>query len=102
MPLLSSELLKNKIDFYYENKYVKPSWFGLYKKLYLIKGTKKSIIKKLEHNGIETRPIISGNFETTNSKKIWFIIKSKISYKIQFIKKVFLLGFLQKKFQTII
>ena len=59
----NNSFLNKKIDFYYENKNVKPSWFGLSIKL-LIKDKKYKykIIKKLEKNGIETRPIISGNF----------------------------------------
>ena len=44
-----------------ENKNVKASWFGipiiLSKKL-----NRKKVVVKLEKNGIETRPIISGNF----------------------------------------
>ena len=44
-----------------ENKNVKASWFGipiiLSKKL-----NRKKVVLKLEKNGIETRPIISGNF----------------------------------------
>ncbi len=44
-----------------ENKNVKASWFGipiiLSKKL-----NRKKVVFKLEKNGIETRPIISGNF----------------------------------------
>lgn len=44
-----------------ENDDVKPSWFGL--PIILSKGLNKfKILKKLEKNGIETRPIISGNF----------------------------------------
>ena len=61
--LLSNKILKNKIDFYGSNKHVTPSWFGLSVKiLQNKKNIKKTLIKKLEKNGIETRPIISGNF----------------------------------------
>ena len=61
--LLKNQLLKNKIDFYSENKHVSPSWFGLSVKILSSnKQSKNIIIKKLEKNGIETRPIISGNF----------------------------------------
>ncbi len=61
--LLSNKILKNKIDFYKENKFVTPSWFGLSVKiLETKKNIKKTLVKKLEKNGIETRPIISGNF----------------------------------------
>lgn len=58
-----NELLKTKLDFYYENKNVSPSWFGLCIKLLSNKKNYKNIIiNKLKKNGIETRPIISGNF----------------------------------------
>ena len=56
-------IVNKKIDFYYENKNVTPSWFGLPIKILVNKKKYKNIIiKKLEKNGIETRPIISGNF----------------------------------------
>jgi CDP-6-deoxy-D-xylo-4-hexulose-3-dehydrase len=56
-------LLKNKFDFYKPNKNVTPSWFGLPIKLTQhMKKSKDTVIKILEKNGIETRPIISGNF----------------------------------------
>ena len=56
-------IINKKIDFYYENKNVTPSWFGLPIKILVNKKKYKNIIiKKLEKNGIETRPIISGNF----------------------------------------
>ena len=61
--LLNNKVLKNKIDFYGSNKHVTPSWFGLSVKiLQNKKNIKKTLIKKHEKNGIETRPIISGNF----------------------------------------
>jgi CDP-4-dehydro-6-deoxyglucose reductase, E1 len=61
--VLKNHFLKNKINFYSENKYVTPSWFGLSVKILSTKKNYKNIvIKKMEKNGIETRPIISGNF----------------------------------------
>ena len=59
-------LKKNKIiskNFYFieANKGVKPSWFGI--PIFIKnKYNRKNFIKKIEKNGIETRPIISGNF----------------------------------------
>ncbi len=44
-----------------ENKNVKASWFGL-PIIIKTKIKKQNVIKKLEKSGIETRPIISGNF----------------------------------------
>ncbi len=58
----NNDFLKKKIDFFKENKNVKPSWFGIPIKLLTNYENKKKIIINLEKNGIETRPIISGNF----------------------------------------
>jgi len=71
--LLNNSFLKNKIDFYYENKFVNPSWFGLSIKILIKNINKKVIIKKLENNGIETRPIISGNFADQPAAKLYGI-----------------------------
>ena len=53
--------IRNKINIINENNSVKASWFGipiiLSKKI-----NRKLFIKKIENKGIETRPIISGNF----------------------------------------
>ena len=54
--------LRNKIDFFIENKHIKPSWFGIPIKIISTKLKKNYLLKNLEKNGIETRPIISGNF----------------------------------------
>ena len=63
-------IINKKIDFYYENKNVTPSWFGLPIKILVNKKKYKDIIiKKLEKNGIETRPIISGNFANQPAAK---------------------------------
>jgi CDP-6-deoxy-D-xylo-4-hexulose-3-dehydrase len=63
-------IINKKIDFYYENKNVTPSWFGLPIKILVNKKKyKDTIIKKLEKNGIETRPIISGNFANQPAAK---------------------------------
>lgn len=71
--LLNNSYLKNKIDFYYENKFVNPSWFGLSIKILIKNFNKNKIIKKLENNGIETRPIISGNFANQPAAKLYGI-----------------------------
>jgi len=56
-----SKKIRDKITVIKENDGVKASWFGipiiLSKKI-----NKKLFIKKIENKGIETRPIISGNF----------------------------------------
>ena len=53
--------IKNNFIFIEKNKFVKPSWFGI---PILIKDKKKrnKFIFNIEKRGIETRPIISGNF----------------------------------------
>ena len=61
------------------NKYVNPSWFGL-PLIVNKKNLLKNIMLKLEKNGIETRPIISGNFLKQPSVKKYGLIKN-IKYK---------------------
>ena len=53
--------IKSNINIIIENKNVKPSWFGI-PILLNNKINKKKFIKKIEKKGVETRPIISGNF----------------------------------------
>ena len=61
--ILNSKKWNNQLSFLEPQKKLKPSWFGipilLNKKLMKYK---KQYLKKLNNNGIETRPIISGNF----------------------------------------
>ncbi len=71
--------LKNKIDFFYENKNVNPSWFGIPIKIHKKIKEKKKILYNLEKNGVETRPIISGNFAKQPAS-----IKYKLSLKRKF------------------
>ncbi len=71
--------LKNKIDFFYENKNVNPSWFGIPIKILKKIKEKKKILYNLEKNGVETRPIISGNFAKQPAS-----IKYKLSLKRKF------------------
>ena len=53
--------INNYMNIIQENKFTKPSWFGI-----PIVGkktlNKEAFIKKIEKSGVETRPIISGNF----------------------------------------
>jgi len=72
-----SKILNNKIQFYQANNNVNPSWFGLSIKINSkIKNIKNKIINKLENNGVETRPIISGNFAEQPSAKIYKLVKN--------------------------
>ena len=53
--------INNYMNIIQENKFTKPSWFGIPivgKKRF----NKEAFIKKIEKRGVETRPIISGNF----------------------------------------
>ncbi len=62
----------NQYQFVVPEKDLEPSWFGLpllIKKKYLNK--KNKIIQNLNKKGIETRPIISGNFLNQKAAKIY-------------------------------
>ena len=76
----NNKMLVKKFDFYKPNQNVTPSWFGLPIKItkYMNK-SKNIVIEILEKNGIETRPIISGNF--TNQPAA---IKYKLATKKKF------------------
>ncbi len=58
---LNKSKVRDKIAIIEENKGVKASWFGI-PILLSKKINKKLFIKKIEKDGVETRPIISGNF----------------------------------------
>ena len=74
-----NKILNNKIQIYHANNNVNPSWFGLSIKINSkIKNIKNKIINKLENNGIETRPIISGNFAKQPGAKIYKLVKIEI------------------------
>lgn len=59
--LKQNQKINNNFHFIEANKDVKPSWFGI---PILIKNKKnrKKFLFNLENRGVETRPIISGNF----------------------------------------
>ena len=59
--MLKNNDIKNELIFIQKNKNVDPSWFGI-PIILKNKNKKKKFIKKIESSGIETRPIISGNF----------------------------------------
>ena len=75
----NNSYLNNKIDFFYENKNVNPSWFGIPIKILKKIKEKKKILYNLEKHGVETRPIISGNFAKQPAS-----IKYKLSLKRKF------------------
>ena len=73
-----SNKIKKNVHIINENKYVKASWFGL--PILLSKRiNRKNFLKRIEKKGVETRPIISGNFLKQPSIK-----KYKINNKFNF------------------
>ena len=79
--LIVGEMKKNKkinenFKFIEKNIYSKPSWFGI---PFLLKDKKKRInfIKKIEKKGVESRPIISGNFLKQPSVKKYKLVKNQ-------------------------
>ena len=63
-------------------KNLDPSWFGLpllINKKYILK--KNKFLNYLNRNGIETRPILSGNFVNQSSIKLY-----KINYNLKTLK----------------
>ena len=79
--LKKDKLWVNQVTFLNENKNVKASWFGipmLFNKKY--KKNKFKIMKKLNDNGIDTRPIISGNFTRQPAVMKYNILKKDASY----------------------
>lgn len=69
----NEKILKNNIKIINESKYVTPSWFGISLIIINKKLNKFRLIDNLEKNGIETRPIISGNFADQPSIKLYNI-----------------------------
>ncbi len=72
-----------QFDFFYPIKKLKPSWFGLplliNKKLNI---KKEKFIKYLNLNGVETRPILSGNFLNQPSCKLYGFSFDKKNFQI--------------------
>lgn len=70
--LKNSKKWKNQYDFLNINKNVNPSFFGfpiIISEKY--KNSKKKLLKRLESLGIESRPIISGNFLNQPAAKLF-------------------------------
>ena len=96
-------IINQKIDFYYENKNVTPSWFGLPIKILVNKKKyKDKIIKKLEKNGVETRPIISGNFADQPAAKKYNLTSNNKFPNTDFVyNNSFFIGLPTKKIDNI-
>jgi len=98
--LKKSKKWKNQFSFIYENENVKPAWFGLpiiISDKYIKK--KKIFLDFLNKRGIETRPILSGNFLNQPSVKLFQLNKNNTKYKMaQFIEdRGFFIGLHSKK-----
>tara|TARA_X000001036_G_scaffold431328_1_gene465425 strand:- start:585 stop:1775 length:1191 start_codon:yes stop_codon:yes gene_type:complete len=89
--------IKNKINFIKEKYHVNASWFGL--PIILSKSIdKQKFLKKLEKNGVETRPIISGNFlKQPAIKKYNLTCKNKMKNADYINEKGFFIGLPTKK-----
>ena len=80
--LIKHEKWKNQFTFFEANENVKPSWFGmpLIINEQYIKSKKKFLIF-LNKSGIETRPILSGNFLNQPSCKLYNFINDAKKFK---------------------
>ena len=90
--MFEKKKLNNTFYIIKENKNVKPSWFGI--PILISKNLKRDkIIKNLEKKGIETRPIISGNFLKQPSIKKYKLDKKIKMKNAEYInKKGFFIG----------
>ena len=77
--LLSSKKLAGKVSFYEFQKKIKPSYFGIPIKIHSL--NKNKFIKKLQKAGVETRPIISGNFSKQPSSLKYKLNSNKENFK---------------------
>jgi len=80
--LQNSKKWNNQFSFFEPNKNLDASWFGLpllINKKYIFK--KNRFLNYLNKNGIETRPILSGNFANQPSIKLY-----KINYNLKNLK----------------
>jgi CDP-6-deoxy-D-xylo-4-hexulose-3-dehydrase len=93
--------VKKNLNFIEANKNVSASWFGI---PILIKDrlNKKIFLNKLEKNGIETRPIISGNFLKQPAIKRYKLINKHQYFKNSDIvnKTGFFIGLPTKKIKS--
>jgi CDP-6-deoxy-D-xylo-4-hexulose-3-dehydrase len=77
--LKKSKIINDNFNFIEANKNVRPSWFGI--PVYIKnKNNRKKFIQNIEKKGIETRPIISGNFIRQPSVK-----KYKLLNRVKFL-----------------
>ena len=81
--IFNSEKWNNQLSFLEPQEKLKPSWFGipilLNKRLIKFK---RQYLKQLNNNGIETRPIISGNFLNQPSIDLYKLNNKKEKFPI--------------------
>ena len=80
--LVSSKKWENQFSFIEKNNFVSPSWFGLpiiISKQFVNK--KNKFLKYLNKKGIQTRPILSGNFLKQPSVKLFKLNKYNEKFK---------------------
>ena len=71
----------NQYSFFNPNKNVSPSWFGLPLMINKInKKDKERFMNYLNINGIETRPLLSGNFLNQPSAKLYNLNKNDLKF----------------------
>ena len=90
--IFQKKKINNFFNIINENKYVKTSWFGI--PILISKNLKRDkIINNLEKKGIETRPIISGNFLKQPSVKKYKLNKNVKMKNAEYInQKGFFIG----------
>ena len=72
----------NQYSFFYPNKNVSPSWFGLPLIINkLNKSDKLRFMNYLNKNGVETRPILSGNFLNQPSAKLYNLNNNNLKFE---------------------
>jgi len=97
-----SKKIRNKITIIKENNGVKASWFGI-PMILSKKVNKKLFINKIENKGIETRPIISGNFLKQPSVKKYNIKTNSKMKNADYINNFgFFIGLPTKKISTLL
>ena len=80
--VMSHKKFSNQINFLKVEKNINPSWFGL--AIFIDKkysNKKIKYLKYLEKKGIETRPIISGNFVNQPAIKLYKLNKNNEKFK---------------------
>ena len=93
--LKNSPNWNNQFTFFKPSKNLKPSWFGfpiLINNKFL--NQKNKFLNYLNKNGIETRPILSGNFLNQPSSKLYQLNKNKLKFNVseQIEKRGFFIG----------